>query len=142
MFARTAKVLASGRRRAMQAAVGHAFWKIHEADRRNAALRLRRPVPLARWRLDPASGRPVCTWEVESPELGADLAPDLGIDPSWPMPAQQLLGIGVLTHAAHAGAAVRSKRRTRTTDPGAPLRRLGASQREPRWGSTPTLPQS
>jgi|HubBroStandDraft_6_1064221.scaffolds.fasta_scaffold655400_2 hypothetical protein len=112
MFARTAKVLASGRRRAMQAPVGHAFWKIHEADRRNAALRLRRPVPLARWRLDPASGRPVCTWEVESPELAADLAPDLGIDPSWPMPEQQLLCIAVLTYPATAGGAFRSKRGT------------------------------
>src|ERR1700730_1071928 len=112
MFARTAKVLASGRRRTMQAPVGHAFWKTHEADRRNAALRLRRPVPLARWRLDPASGRPVCTWEVESPELAADLAPDLGIDPSWPMPEQQLLCIAVLTYAATAGGAFRSKKAT------------------------------
>ena len=89
MFARTAKVLTLERRHAVQAQVGQASSKIRQSDRLSAALRRRRPVLLCRWQLDPASGRPVCAWDVECP----DLAPDLDIEPSWPMQEQQLLCI-------------------------------------------------
>ena len=82
MFARTAKVLTLERRHAVQAQVGQASSKIRQSDRLSAALRRRRPVLLCRWQLDPASGRPVCAWDVECP----DLAPDLDIEPSWPVP--------------------------------------------------------
>jgi hypothetical protein len=82
MFARTAKLLTLGRPQAVRAPVGQEFSKIREPDRLNAALRRRRPVLLCRWQLDSASGRPVCTWEVESP----DLAPNLRINPGRPMP--------------------------------------------------------
>ena len=81
MFARTAKVLTLERRHAVQAQVGQASSKIRQSDRLSAALRRRRPVLLCRWQLDPASGRPVCAWDVECP----DLAPDLDIEPSWPI---------------------------------------------------------
>lgn len=82
MFARTAKLLTLERPHVVRARVGQAFSKIREPERLKPALRRRRPVLLCRWQLDPASGRPVCTWEVES----HDLARNLRIDPRQPMP--------------------------------------------------------
>jgi hypothetical protein len=107
MFARTAKVLAFERLHPVRAPVGQAF-EVREADRLNAALRRLRPVLLCRWQLDPASGRPVCAWDVESPEL----APSPEIDPSWAIPEQQLLCIAVVAHRAAAPGAFRATRGT------------------------------
>ena len=108
MFARTAKVLTLERRHAVQAQVGQASSKIRQSDRLSAALRRRRPVLLCRWQLDPASGRPVCAWDVECP----DLAPDLDIEPSWPMQELQLLCIAFFVLPAAAAGAFRPTRGT------------------------------
>jgi hypothetical protein len=106
MFARTAKVQTLERQRAVRAQVRQTFSKIQEPDRLNAPLQRRRPVLVRRWQLDPVSGKPVCAWEVESP----DLPRDLGID--WPMQEPQLLCIGVLPRRAAAAGAFRPMRRT------------------------------
>jgi hypothetical protein len=104
MFARTAKVLTLERRHAVRAQVGQASSKIRQSDRLSAALRRRRPVLLCRWQLDPASGRPVCAWDVE--------CLDLDIEPSWPMQEQQLLCIAFFVLPAAAAGAFRPTRGT------------------------------
>jgi hypothetical protein len=76
MFARTAKVQTLERQNAVRAQVRQTFTKIQEPDRLSAALRRRRPVLMRRWQLDSVSGKPVCAWEVESPDQPPDLAPD------------------------------------------------------------------
>ena len=112
MFARTAKVQTLERQNAVRAQVRQTFTKIQEPDRLSAALRRHRPVLMRRWQLDSVSGKPVCAWEVESPDQPPDLAPDLGIDPTWPMQEPQLLCIAVLHCRAAAAGAFRPTRRT------------------------------
>ena len=90
MFARTAKVLTLERQRAVRAQVRQTFSKVQDLDRLNAPRR--RPILIRRWQLDPVSGKPVCAWEVESP----DLPRGLGITPIRSMPEPQLLCIAVL----------------------------------------------
>ena len=68
MFARTAKVLILERQHAVRAEVRRTF-STQEPDRLNAPLRRRRPVLVRRWQLDPVSGKPICAWEVQSPDL-------------------------------------------------------------------------
>lgn len=89
MFARIAKVLTLERPHAVRVQGRQTFSKIQELDRLNALPRRRRPVLVRRWHLDSVSGKPVCAWEVEGP----DLPPDLGIGP---IQESQLLSIAVL----------------------------------------------
>ena len=58
MFARLATILAVGRRHALPANArpGH---RIDQGRPRG------RPNLICRWRLDPASGRPVCAWSID-----------------------------------------------------------------------------
>jgi hypothetical protein len=108
MFARTAKFLTFERPHTVRGQVGQTLSKIRELDRLNAAPRRRRPLLRCCWQLDPASGRPVCSWEVESPERGIDSGrPDAGAD--------ALLCIAVLRPGAAASGMfdyVRPRRRT------------------------------
>ena len=90
MFARTAKILTVERQRTVRAQVRQTFSKVQDLDRLNAPRR--RPILIRRWQLDPVSGKPVCAWEVESP----DLPRGLGITPIRSMPEPQLLCIAVL----------------------------------------------
>ena len=103
MFARTAKVLTLERQHAVRAQVRQTLSKIQEPDRLNAALRCRRPVLMRRWQLDPANGKPVCAWEVDSPDLSAE--PCIG--PNRPMRERQLLCIAVLPRRAAVAGALR-----------------------------------
>src|ERR1700726_2692430 len=65
MFARLAKHPGFARRRTMAPAVTPGFSTNCQADRQLGTARPHsRPVLLCRWRLDAASGRPVCAWEV------------------------------------------------------------------------------
>jgi hypothetical protein len=99
MFARIATVQTLERQHAVRAQVRQPFPKVQEPERRDAPLRPRRPVLTRRWELDPASGKPVCTWQVEGP----DLPPDLTIDPTKPAQKPQLLWIAVWPRLAAAG---------------------------------------
>jgi hypothetical protein len=96
MFARIAKVLTPERPHAVQVQSRQTFSKIQEPDGLNAPLRRRRPVLVRRWHLDSVSGKPVCAWEVEGP----DLPRDLGIGPFRPMQEPQLLCVAVLPRRA------------------------------------------
>ena len=116
MFARTAKVLTVERQRAVRVQVRQTFSKVQDLDRLNAPRR--RPILIRRWQLDPVSGKPVCAWEVESP----DLPRGLGITPIRSMPEPQLLCIAVLPRQAAAASAFGPTRPTWPTDPVAPLR--------------------
>ena len=79
MFARIAKVLTVACR-PESAQVRRVNSKIQTYDSAGPALRWRRPALNCRWQLDPASGRPVCAWEVESPDLAPDFVPGFGPD--------------------------------------------------------------
>ncbi len=70
MFAKLATTLAIGRRDAWRPS---GLSNRHD-DARCAARAPRRPVLLCRWTLDPASGRPICTWQAD--EAGSPAAPD------------------------------------------------------------------
>jgi|SRR5215472_14369562 len=71
MFAKIATTLAVGRRGARRSAA----FPDHRNDVRPIAAAARgRPALVCQWRLDPASGRPVCAWRAEG--AGAPAALD------------------------------------------------------------------
>jgi hypothetical protein len=99
MFARAARALTFERRHAVPPPVGQAFSGIHETDDSSATLRRRRPILLCRWQLDPATGRPVGAWEVESPGLA-----DVGVEPNRSRLEEPLVCIAISGQQAVAGA--------------------------------------
>ena len=105
MFARTAKVLTLERQRAVRAQVRQTFSKVQDLHRLNAPRR--RPILIRRWQLDPVSGKPVCAWEVESPDL-----PRSGHHPNQVDAGAALLCIVVLPRQAAAASAFRPTRPT------------------------------
>jgi len=115
MFARIAKVLTVACR-PEPAQVRQATSKIQNHDSAGPALRRRPAVLTCRWQLDPASGRPVCAWEVESPDLAPDLmpelAPDPDVSPASPMQQPQSLRRAARLRVIEAAGVVQPGRRT------------------------------
>ena len=76
MFARLAKHPGFAPRRTMAPAVMPRFSTNCPANRQlGTGLPRSRPVLLCRWRLDAASGRPVCAWEVVETLRPGDKSP-------------------------------------------------------------------
>lgn len=101
MFARTAQIMTLGCRAPARAEQQSS--KIHDAVPPR-----RQPVLRARWRLDPATGRPICAWEIEAPSLAADL----DADPGWSDQEPKLVCIAVLPRSRAAAGSFRPRRQT------------------------------